>query len=82
MTFKTLAELPTYTEGCITAMNIDGEMRRRLMDLGFSSGNTVIPLFKSPFGDPVAYYIMGSIVALRNDEADKIRIDTHEGGDL
>lgn len=78
MKYKTLAQLSEFSEGVISAINIGGDVRRRLLDLGFSNGNRVVPLFKSPLGDPTAYYIMGSIVALRNNEAEKILITDFE----
>lgn len=79
MKHKALTELPAFAEGYISTIGVSGEMRRRLLDLGFSVGSRVVPLFKSPLGDPTAYYIMGSIVALRSDEADKITV-TDSGG--
>lgn len=71
---QTLADLPVFSRGYIDKLNVDGEMRRRLLDLGFSGGSSVIPLFKSPLGDPTAYFVMGSIIALRHEDADKIYI--------
>lgn len=48
--------------------------RRRLFDLGFVPGTTVEVDMVSPIGDPVAYRVRGSVVALRREQANLIRI--------
>ena len=45
------------------------EMRQRLEDLGFVSGTRVVSLMKSPLGDPVAYFVRGTVIALRREDA-------------
>ena len=34
----------------------------------------MIPLYKSPLGDPVAYGVMGGIIAIRDEIAGKILV--------
>jgi DtxR family Mn-dependent transcriptional regulator len=51
-----------------------GPERRRLLDLGFVPGTEVRVVMKSPLGDPVAYEVRGTTVALRQDQARHIRI--------
>ena len=46
-----------------------GFSRRRLMDLGFTDGALVRPILKTFAGDPRAYEIRGTVVALRRDQA-------------
>ena len=45
------------------------------MDLGFTEGSIVKTVRKSPLGDPTAYLIRGSIIALRQEEAAQINTD-------
>ncbi len=47
---------------------------RRLQELGFVKNAEVECLFKSFCGDPVAYKIKGSIIALRNIDAKNITV--------
>ncbi len=53
---------------------IRGESRRRLLDLGFVKGSPIKIDLKSPLGNPKAYLIKGTSIALRNDQASKILI--------
>lgn len=50
----------------------DAPMRRRLYDLGFIPGAIVKCIMKSPLGDPRAYLVAGSVIALRRCDADKL----------
>ena len=54
-----------------------GIERRRLMDLGFVPGSKVEAAMTSPFNDPVAYRIKGSLIALRRQQASMIKV--HQG---
>lgn len=51
-----------------------GPERRRLLDLGFVPGTVVEVERVSPLGDPVAYRVRGSVVALRSEQARLVRI--------
>lgn len=78
-TIMTLDHLPLRTEAYIQSLNSKGNLRRRLLDLGFVAGNHVTAVLESPLGDPVAYSIMGSIIALRQEDASEINICTKSG---
>ena len=68
----TLNNLPISSGAYISSIDVDGTMRRRLLDFGFTTGAFIVPRFRGPLGDPTAYEVMGSIVALRSDIASKI----------
>lgn len=66
----------------ITRLDIKGTMRRRLLDLGFIPGAIIEVLQESPLGDPVAYSVNHTTIALREEESSRIfgeliRGDTH-----
>ena len=48
--------------------------RRRFGDLGLIQGAIVQSLHRSPAGDPIAYFIMGAVIALRNYDAEKVLV--------
>ena len=52
-------------------------MRGRLLDLGFVPGTVVEPIRRSPLGDPTAYRIRGTVIALRSEEGNKILVTLH-----
>lgn len=51
-----------------------GSERRRLLDLGFVAGTPVEIEMVSPAGDPTAYRVRDTLVALRREQAGLIRI--------
>lgn len=61
----------TYT---ILQIEDSNKMRRRLWDLGFTKGAQITTLFSSPSGNPRAYLIRGSVIALRNEDASSIKL--------
>jgi len=64
----------------IDRIEVQGVLRRRLLDLGFVPGNTVEVMQRSPLGDPVAFRVNNTIIALRKEESSLIYGD-HAGGD-
>ncbi len=51
-----------------------GAERRRLMDLGIIPGTVIKAELQGPGGDPMGYRIRGAVIALRRQQADRIRI--------
>jgi DtxR family Mn-dependent transcriptional regulator len=51
-----------------------GFMRRRLLDLGFTPGARVRPDLTTFAGDPRAYRLRGTTIALRRDQSDRILV--------
>lgn len=56
----------------IQQLDITGVMRRRLLDLGFIKEAEILVLQKSPLGDPVAYRVSNTTIALREEESSQI----------
>ncbi len=55
-----------------------GAERRRLLDLGFVAGTPVEVEMVSPSGDPTAYRVRGTVIALRHEQAGLIRLAADE----
>ena len=70
-----LNKLPINSTGKVEELNCEGNLRRRMLDLGIVKGTNIIPVLKSPFGDPIAFEIRGSIVALRKEVSEKISVN-------
>ena len=67
-----LSRLSPGLSAVITQLTAQGEMRRRLQDMGFIPGPTVTCLQRSPLGDPTAYRIREAVIALREEDAGHI----------
>lgn len=78
--FKTLSSLKIGEEGTILgiAKALRGQQRRRLMDLGIVPGTKIEAELESFSGDPVAYNVRGTTVALRKQQTDKIYLLNEE----
>lgn len=59
----------------IKSLENSGTIRRRLMDLGFAEGSKAICLGVAPFGDPKAYLIKNTIIALREEDSSLIKTE-------
>ena len=75
-----LSSLEVGTSCVIDSIHSKGTMRRRLLDLGFCEGSRVKCIQYSPAGDPIAYMIRGTVIALRKEDAQNIIVS--KGGDL
>lgn len=69
-----LSDLPVGKRCKVLSVTSSGGEKRRMLDLGLVAGTTVEALHKSPTGDPTAYYIRGAVIALRSEDAKKIKI--------
>ncbi len=84
---QTIGEVPqdgTYLSDLIVGQKgrviqlmpkLRGAERRRLMDLGMLPGTTIEAEMSSPMGDPVAYRVRDSLIALRKEQAHNIKIE-------
>lgn len=70
-----LDDLPIGSRGTVRAIHLEGAERRRLLDLGFTLGAQVEAVRRSPLGDPVAYRVRGSLLALRAEQASDIEVE-------
>jgi DtxR family Mn-dependent transcriptional regulator len=73
-----LADLELGEAARVKALRVSGLARRRLLDLGFTRGARVECALRSPSGEPKAYRIRGTLVALRSGQARRIEIEREE----
>ncbi len=60
----------------VVQLNIEGSMRRRLLDIGLIEGTKIECLQKSPLGDPAAYLIRGAVIAIRSEDSRRVCVCT------
>lgn len=71
---KTLADLLPGERGAVLKLNLTGRLRRRLMDIGLIEGTEVECVGISPLGDPSAYLIRETVVAIRHSDGQGVLI--------
>ena len=76
--FETLDSLIQGERGIIKELLCTGLTRRRFMDLGLVRGTEVEVIMKSISGDPVAYRVKGTQLAIRNHDAHNIIVERVE----
>ncbi len=64
--------------GRITAVRADGELGRRIRDMGILPGAAFRLQGRAPLQDPVVLKLSGCIVTLRNREADYIEVEIED----
>ncbi len=71
----TLDKLPLNRQGKIVDLRCNGDIRRRMLDLGIIPGTSIIPVLKSPSGDPRAFEVRSTLLAIRDENAREILIE-------
>jgi len=69
-----LSELADEQQAEIVTLDdaVQGFTRRRFLDLGLTPGTRIYPELGNFFGDPRAYRVRGTLIALRKDQAAQI----------
>lgn len=73
----TLDMLPLNREGIILDIDCRDTLKRRLLDLGLVKGTKIKPVLISPSGDPKAFQVRRSIIAIRKEDTQNIKINKH-----
>lgn len=74
-----LRGLKTGESAMITELLAQGAMYARLLDLGFTCGSRVCCLFSSALGNPRAYWVRGTVIALRHADAELVLCEAQPG---
>lgn len=69
-----LSDLKTGQTGIVVKIHGHGAFRKRVMEMGFVKGHSVVVLLHAPLQDPIKYSIMGYEVSLRASEAALIEV--------
>lgn len=72
--YKNLSELCVGERGVVSEIGLQAAMKRRLQDMGMINGTEVECVGKSPFGDPAAYLLRSTVIALRGADAGQVKM--------
>lgn len=75
MSILPLASLPIGRAATVRSISPDAPSYRRILNLGFVGGTKVKAVRSSPLGDPRAYLVRGTVVALRREDAQAILVE-------
>lgn len=70
----TLVDLRRGDAAVLDRIDLPGDDARRLMELGFLPGATVVAGQSAPGGDPRVFRVDGSEIALRRETARKLKV--------
>ena len=70
----TLNNLKLNKKGIIKSLNCNGDIRRRLLDLGLVKGTAITPVLVSPSKGLKAFLVRGSLIALRDEDSSFIKV--------
>lgn len=75
---NSLRSLRVNEKARISSITANGEMSRRLRDMGLVPGTEVKVVGRAPLKDPVALRLRDFTLTLRNNEADCIMVEKQE----
>lgn len=73
-----LRSMHVNQKGIIKTVSAQGELGRRIRDMGLVPGTEVTVIGRAPLKDPVALRLKGFTLTLRNSEADYITVEIQE----
>lgn len=59
----------------VKKIEVEGALRRRIMDMGLTKGTKVYVRKVAPFGDPIEVHVRGYELSLRKMDAEKIIVE-------
>jgi ferrous iron transport protein A len=68
------AELPVGASGRVIRVTGEGNVSRRLLEMGVTPGVEIRRLGTAPLGDPLEFELRGYRLSLRKSEAQQIQI--------
>lgn len=78
MTVIPMRHMAAGQKGVISKVKANGELGRRLRDMGMVPGTPVEIQGRAPLKDPVAIRVRDFTLTLRNNEADHILVEVGE----
>ena len=76
-----LADLSPGSVCQIVSLELSGLIRRRILDLGIVPGTLIRCIRRGPSGDPTAYLVRETLIALRKEDAAQILVRKLSNGE-
>ncbi|MBO5424911.1 MAG: ferrous iron transport protein A [Lachnospiraceae bacterium] len=70
----TLRDLKPGQSGVVASVKGEGNIRRRVLDMGVTPGTKIDVIKVAPLGDPVEIVLRGYNLSLRKEEAEAIEL--------
>lgn len=71
---RTAASLKYGEKAIIDQIDFNHPSFRRIIEVGFTPGQEIELIHKSVFDDPLAFSLRGTMIAIRKNEAESIKI--------
>ena len=71
---SSLVDLRRGERGVLDRLDLPEDISRRLMELGFVPGSSIVAARSAPGGDPRVFRVDGSEIALRRDTAAQLML--------
>lgn len=76
-----LHQLQDGESGVIQRIDVDGRIKRRLVEMGITPGTLVTLTKRAPLGDPIEISLRGYTLTLRTDDAQRIEVTPARRGE-
>lgn len=76
----TLNKISTGEFAVVLSIDTELSLKQRLYDIGLVPGTKIKVVHQSPSGNPRAYLVRGTVIALRNCDAEKISVRVEGDG--
>lgn len=75
-----LSDMKRGETATVVCVNGEGQVRKRVLDLGLTRGAKVTLIRRAPLGDPVEIELRGYRLTLRQGEAHIVELEKYQNG--
>ncbi len=72
---KTLFDMRPGQKAVVKKVHGEGNLRRRILDMGILRGTELEMIKKAPLGDPIEFKVKGYDLSLRQSEASLVEVE-------
>ena len=76
--FVTLNQLKVGQKGIITEISNESTLKQRFLDMGVAPQTAIECELESPWKNPKAYRVKEALIAIRDEDAEKIEVKNDE----